>query len=73
MIGVTTIALPESCSDDGVNLAYLILVAERIGRSLTQVPWIDHVYTARLMARLSVDRSGVVNGARLAPLDMRIA
>nr|WP_237817276.1 hypothetical protein [Mycobacterium lepromatosis] len=48
-------------------------MAERIGRSLTQVPWIDHVYTARLMARLSVDRSGVVNGARLAPLDMRIA
>ena len=44
---------PESAGGDGATLVDLTLVAEEIGRSLAPVPWIDHVCTARLLARLA--------------------
>ena len=74
-MGATTMALPESCGGDGATLVDLTLVAEEIGRSLAPVPWIDHVCTARLLARLGAldaDTSGVTDGEQLAGLDPRI-
>lgn len=74
-MGATTMALPESSGGDGATLVDLTLVAEEIGRSLAPVPWIDHVCTARLLARLGGLRdetAGVAGGERLAALDARI-
>lgn len=51
-MGATTMALPESCGGDAATLVDLTLVAEEIGRSIAPVPWIDHVVTTRLLARL---------------------
>ncbi|OBH89161.1 acyl-CoA dehydrogenase family protein [Mycobacterium scrofulaceum] len=74
-MGATTMALPESCGGDGATLVDLTLVAEEIGRSLAPVPWIDHVCTARLLARLGAlgaGVAGVAEGEQLAALDPRI-
>jgi alkylation response protein AidB-like acyl-CoA dehydrogenase len=74
-MGVTTMALPESCGGDGATLVDLTLVAEEIGRSLAPVPWIDHVCAARLLGRLGglgADTAGVGSGEQLAALDARI-
>ncbi|HTX97898.1 MAG TPA: acyl-CoA dehydrogenase family protein [Mycobacterium sp.] len=74
-MGATTMALPESCGGDGATLVDLTLVAEEIGRSLAPVPWIDHVCTARLLARLGAldaNTAGVIHGEQLAVLDPRI-
>ena len=68
-MGATTMALPESSGGDGATLVDLTLVAEEIGRSLAPVPWIDHVFAARLLARLGTVDSDVVNGKQLAALD----
>lgn len=71
-MGATTMALPESCGGDGATLVDLTLVAEEIGRSLAPVPWIDHVCTARLLARLGGVESDIVNGQQLAALDPQV-
>ncbi len=68
-MGATTMAVPESAGGDGATLVDLTLVAEEIGRSLAPVPWIDHVCSARLLARLGAADSDVVEGKRLAALD----
>jgi alkylation response protein AidB-like acyl-CoA dehydrogenase len=68
-MGATTMALPESVGGDGATLVDLTLVAEEIGRSLAPVPWIDHVCTARLLARLNSLDPDVVNGKQLAAFD----
>jgi alkylation response protein AidB-like acyl-CoA dehydrogenase len=71
-MGATTMALPESCGGDAATLVDLTLVAEEIGRSLAPVPWIDHVCTARLLARLDAVEVDVVNGKRVAALDPQL-
>ncbi|WP_375484788.1 acyl-CoA dehydrogenase family protein [uncultured Mycobacterium sp.] len=71
-MGATTMALPESCGGDGATLVDLTLVAEEIGRSLAPVPWIDHVCTARLLARLGEVESDVVTGTQVAALDPQV-
>jgi alkylation response protein AidB-like acyl-CoA dehydrogenase len=74
-MGATTMALPESCGGDGATLVDLTLVAEEIGRSLAPVPWIDHVCTTRLLARLGAldsDTAGLAHGEQLAGIDARI-
>jgi alkylation response protein AidB-like acyl-CoA dehydrogenase len=74
-MGATTMALPESAGGDGATLVDLTLVAEEIGRSLAPVPWIDHVSTARLLARLGAlgaDTAAVADGEQLVALDARI-
>src|SRR5258705_888462 len=68
-MGATTMALPESVGGDGATLVDLTLVAEEIGRSLAPVPWIDHVCTARLLARLGALEADVTNGKQLAAFD----
>jgi len=68
-MGATTMALPESVGGDGATLVDLTLVAEEIGRSLAPVPWIDHVCTARLLARLGALEADVVAGKQLAAFD----
>jgi len=68
-MGATTMALPESVGGDGATLVDLTLVAEELGRSLPPVPWIDHVCTARLLARLDALDADVVNGKQLAAFD----
>ena len=68
-MGATTMALPQAAGGDGATLVDLTLVAEEIGRSLAPVPWIDHVCAARLLARLGLAESDVVDGTRLAALD----
>jgi alkylation response protein AidB-like acyl-CoA dehydrogenase len=69
--GATTMALPESVGGDGATMVDLVLIAEEVGRSLAPVPWIDHVVTARLLARLGVlDEGGpIVTGEQIAGLD----
>jgi alkylation response protein AidB-like acyl-CoA dehydrogenase len=71
-MGATTMALPESCGGDGATLVDLTLVAEEIGRSLAPVPWIDHVCTARLLARLGEVEADIVNGQQVAALDPQV-
>lgn len=77
-MGATTMALPESCGGDAATLVDLTLVAEEIGRSIAPVPWIDHVVTTRLLARLGAFGSDdvitrdLVGGKLLAGLDLRI-
>src|SRR5207302_7093328 len=68
-MGATTMALPESCGGDGATLVDLTLVAEEIGRSLAPVPWIDHVCSARLLARLGSVEPDVVSGRQLVAFD----
>src|ERR1700693_4089077 len=74
-MGATTMALPHTVGGDDATLVDLTLVAEEIGRSLAPVPWIDHVCTARLLARLGaldIAKDGaadLVNGAQIAGLD----
>lgn len=68
-MGATTMALPETAGGDGATLVDLTLVAEEIGRSLAPVPWIDHVCTARLLARLGSAEADVVSGRQLAAFD----
>lgn len=74
-MGMTTMALPESCGGDGATLVDLTLVAEEIGRSLAPVPWIDHVCAARLMSRLGALRNPrddvFVSGERIVCIDPR--
>jgi alkylation response protein AidB-like acyl-CoA dehydrogenase len=68
-MGASTMALPESAGGDEATLVDLTLVAEEIGRSLAPVPWIDHVCAARLLARLGVTETDIVNGTQLVALD----
>ena len=68
-MGATTMALPDTVGGDGATLVDLTLVAEEIGRSLAPVPWIDHICTARLLARLGSAQPDVVNGTQLAAFD----
>jgi alkylation response protein AidB-like acyl-CoA dehydrogenase len=68
-MGATTMALPDVIGGDGATLVDLTLVAEEIGRSLAPVPWIDHVCSARLLARLDSAAPEVVNGTQLAAFD----
>ena len=68
-MGATTMALPDTVGGDGATLVDLTLVAEEIGRSLAPVPWIDHICTARLLARLGAAESDVVNGKQLVAFD----
>src|SRR3979490_70552 len=68
-MGATTMALPESVGGDGAALVDVTRVAEEIGRSLAPVPWIDHVCTARLLARLGALEADVTNGKQLAAFD----
>ncbi|MCZ8377340.1 acyl-CoA/acyl-ACP dehydrogenase [Mycobacterium sp. CPCC 205372] len=69
--GATTMALPESVGGDGATLVDLTLIAEELGRVLAPVPWIDHVCTVRLLARLGAlePNSSLVDGAQIATLD----
>ena len=71
-MGATTMALPESSGGDGATMVDLTLVAEEIGRSLAPVPWIDHICTARLLARLGAELPPVVSGEQLAGLDPQL-
>ena len=70
-MGASTMALPESCGGDGATMVDLTLVAEEVGRALAPVPWIDHVCTTRLLARLGAldDVADVVTGKQVATLD----
>ncbi|MDT5020402.1 MAG: hypothetical protein QOI33_926 [Mycobacterium sp.] len=68
-MGATTMALPDSVGGDGATLVDLTLVAEEIGRSLAPVPWIDHVCSARLLARLGSVEPDVVSGRQLVAFD----
>ncbi|MFE6862213.1 acyl-CoA dehydrogenase family protein [Nocardia sp. NPDC057668] len=76
--GATTMALPEAAGGDGASLVDLTLVAEELGRSLAPVPWIDHVCTARLLARLGAldpateATADVVHGRAIVAFDARI-
>src|SRR5258708_1932529 len=67
-------ALPESVGGDGATMVDLTLVAEELGRSLAPVPWIDHVCTARLLARLGAldKRSPIITGEQIAGLDAQL-
>lgn len=73
--GATSMAVPESAGGDGATLVDLALVAEEIGRSIAPVPWIDHVCSARLLARIGALKGDssfaqdVVAGRQLAALD----
>jgi alkylation response protein AidB-like acyl-CoA dehydrogenase len=71
-MGATTMALPESSGGDGATLVDLTLVAEEIGRSIAPVPWIDHVCTARLLARLGAETGELVDGQQLGGFDPRL-
>ncbi|OMC41326.1 acyl-CoA dehydrogenase [Mycobacterium sp. GA-1841] len=69
-MGATTMALPEAVGGDGATLVDLTLVAEELGRSLAPVPWIDHVVTARLLARLGACESEeIVQGTHIVGFD----
>jgi alkylation response protein AidB-like acyl-CoA dehydrogenase len=68
-MGATTMALPDFVGGDGATLVDLTLVAEEIGRSLAPVPWIDHVCSARLLARLGSVEPDVVSGRQLVAFD----
>ena len=72
--GATTMALPESVGGDGATMVDLVLIAEELGRSIAPVPWIDHVCTARLLARLgALDEGGpIVSGEQIAGLDAQL-
>lgn len=72
--GATTMALPESVGGDGATMVDLVLIAEELGRYLAPVPWVDHVCTARLLARLGALDSGgpVVTGEQIAGLDPQL-
>jgi alkylation response protein AidB-like acyl-CoA dehydrogenase len=76
--GAASMALPEDVGGDGATMVDLVLVAEELGRSLAPVPWIDHVCTARLLARLGAlpasdsYTADVVTGTRIAALDPRL-
>ena len=74
-MGATSMALPESSGGDGATLLDLTLVAEELGRVIAPVPWIDHICTARLLARLGSAAditSDLLSGAKLAALDPRL-
>jgi alkylation response protein AidB-like acyl-CoA dehydrogenase len=77
-MGATTMALPESSGGDGGTLVDLVLVAEELGRVIAPVPWIDHVCTTRLLARMGVLQAGqdrtnsLVSGEQLAGLDPQL-
>jgi alkylation response protein AidB-like acyl-CoA dehydrogenase len=64
-------ALPESVGGDGATMVDLVLLAEEVGRSLAPVPWIDHVCSARLLARLGALDEGnpIVTGEQIVGLD----
>lgn len=72
-MGATTMGLPESVGGDGATMVDLVLVAEELGRSLAPVPWIDHVVTSRLLARLgALDGDGsadIVQGTQIVAFD----
>ena len=68
-MGATTMALPDDVGGDGATLVDLTLVAEEIGRSLAPVPWIDHVCTVRLLARLGAAEADAVSGKQIASFD----
>lgn len=68
-MGAASMAVPESAGGDGATLVDLTLVAEEIGRCLAPLPWIDHVCTARLLARLDALDDEVLSGNRIAALD----
>jgi alkylation response protein AidB-like acyl-CoA dehydrogenase len=72
--GATTMALPESVGGDGATMVDLVLIAEEVGRSIAPVPWIDHVCTARLLARLGALDAGspIVTGEQIAGLDAQL-
>jgi alkylation response protein AidB-like acyl-CoA dehydrogenase len=72
--GATTMALPESVGGDGATMVDLVLIAEEVGRSIAPVPWIDHVCTARLLARLgALDEGGpIVTGEQIAGFDAQL-
>lgn len=72
--GATTMALPESVGGDGATMVDLVLIAEEAGRYLAPVPWIDHVCTARLLARLGAlgEDSPMVTGEHIAGLDPQL-
>jgi alkylation response protein AidB-like acyl-CoA dehydrogenase len=78
-MGATTMGLPQSSGGDGATLVDLVLVAEELGRVIAPVPWIDHVCTTRLLARLGALEAGgnrahgLVNGDQLAGLDPRLS
>ncbi len=69
--GATSMAVSEAEGGDGATLVDLTLIAEEVGRSLAPVPWIDHVVSARLLARLGA-LSGddeIISGSRILALD----
>ncbi len=69
--GATSMAVSEAEGGDGATLVDLTLMAEEVGRSLAPVPWIDHVVSARLLARLGA-LSGddeIISGSRILALD----
>jgi len=72
--GATTMALPESVGGDGATMVDLVLIAEEVGRYIAPVPWIDHVCTARLLARLGAldEGSPIVTGEQIAGLDPQL-
>jgi alkylation response protein AidB-like acyl-CoA dehydrogenase len=72
--GATTMALPESVGGDGATMVDLALIAEEVGRYIAPVPWIDHVCTARLLARLGAleESSPLVTGEQIAGLDPQL-
>jgi alkylation response protein AidB-like acyl-CoA dehydrogenase len=72
--GATTMALPESVGGDGATMVDLVLIAEEVGRYIAPVPWIDHVCTARLLARLGAldESSPIVTGEQIAGLDPQL-
>lgn len=71
-MGATSMAVPESAGGDGATLVDLTLVAEEIGRALAPVPWIDHVCTTRLLARLGATTPDMVDGTQVVALDPQL-
>lgn len=71
-MGAASMAVPEVGGGDGATLVDLALVAEEIGRVLAPVPWIDHVCTARLLARLDGLTPDIVSGQQVACLDPQL-
>ena len=69
--GATSMAISEAEGGDGATLVDLTLIAEEVGRALAPVPWIDHVVSARLLARLGAlaGDEAIISGTRILALD----
>ena len=69
--GANSMAVSEAEGGDGATLVDLTLIAEEVGRALAPVPWIDHVVSARLLARLGglAGDEAIISGNRILAFD----